>query len=74
MLLNSTHSDQGGSGKRPNRAQREAMLDEIRDSASAALEEIDTILAQFDGRRLTERPTALGTICHETDSAGIAAL
>ena len=74
VLLNTPDSAQHPAGKRPNRNQRQARIDEIRDSASPALEEIDGILVRFDGRRLSAKPTILGTIAVETTPSGIAAL
>ena len=46
----------------------------VRESARAALEEVDEILAQFHGRRLADEPNALGYISVETTPAGIRAL
>jgi hypothetical protein len=69
VLLNVEHSSE-----RPDRSKRQAAIGEIRDSASAALSEIDAILARFDGRRLSDAPTALGTIMVETSAEGMAAL
>jgi len=46
----------------------------MRSSASAALGEIDEILKRFNGRRLSEQPSALGTLAVETTVAGISAL
>jgi hypothetical protein len=74
ILLNTTTSSEADGGKRPNRSRREATIDEIRRSASEALSVIDEILTRFDGRRLSDVPTALGTIAVETTGEGIAAL
>ena len=59
---------------RPNRQERQIAINATRNSASAALTEIDRILAQFKGKRLSSRPTALGTIAVESVGAGIVAL
>jgi hypothetical protein len=45
-----------------------------RESARAALGEVDAILARFHGRRLADEPNALGYISVETTPAGIRAL
>src|ERR1017187_7218457 len=74
VLLNTPNPASGPSRKRPTRNQRQAVIDEMRDSASPALSEIDGILMRFDGRRLSQAPTALGTIAVESNPAGIAAL
>lgn len=46
----------------------------VKESARAALHEVDAILARFHGRRLAEEPNALGYIPVETTSSGIRAL
>ena len=46
----------------------------VRESARAALGEVDAILAQFNGRRLADEPNALGYLAVETTPAGIRAL
>jgi sorbitol-specific phosphotransferase system component IIA len=62
------------SGNRRTREERQLKVREIRASASQALAEIDEILARHDGRRLSEQPTALGTITVEATAAGLNAL
>ena len=74
VLLKTPASATGNGGNRPDRSRRQAAIDEIRASASKALAAIDEILAQFDGRRISDAPTALGTIVVETNAEGIAAL
>jgi hypothetical protein len=64
----------GSSGKRQSSAERAAVLKAMQDSAREALDGIDAILARFDGQRLTETPSALGSIPVETTPAGIKAL
>src|SRR5207253_8484433 len=64
----------GRYGKRPTPEQRQAAIDEIRSSAPQALRDIDSILSRFEGRRLSDKPTALGTIAIESTAAGIGAL
>jgi hypothetical protein len=72
VVLNTREAIQGE--RRPSRNERQAIIDEIRSLASHALPKIDVILTRFDGRRLSEAPTALGTIAVESTPAGIAAL
>ncbi len=74
ILLNTASSSEGDAHKRPDRSRRQTVIDEVRRSASQSLTEIDEILARFDGRRLSDTPTALGTIIVETNAEGIAAL
>ena len=62
------------SGTRPNREQRQATINDIRSSATEALQAIDDVLRKFHGRRLSDQPTALGTISVESTVAGISAL
>ena len=62
------------SGKRQSRAERQAALEALRQSAGAALAQIDATLAPFDGRRLSEQPNALGAIVIEAKAAGVMAL
>ncbi len=61
-------------GGRQSRAEREATAEAMRRSAEQALEDIDEILAKFDGQRLARRPDALGSVPVETTAAGIKAL
>lgn len=62
------------SGKRQNRAEREAAVEAMRASAGQALTEIDDILERFDGQRFADAPDALGSIPVETTAAGIETL
>jgi hypothetical protein len=62
------------SGIRPTHQQRQATINDIRNSAAEALRAIDDVLRQFHGRRLSDQPTALGTISVESTAAGISAL
>jgi hypothetical protein len=61
-------------GRRTTREERQATIDEIRSSATPAIQEVDTILTRFGGQRLSEKPTALGTLTIETTPEGISAL
>jgi len=74
VLLNTTKSSGVDDRKRPDHSRRQAAIDALRRSASMALVDIDEILARFGGRRLSDAPTALGTIIVETNAEGIAAL
>src|ERR1051325_5481186 len=55
-----------------SRADRQATIEAIRQSAEPALRDIDRILERFDGRRLAE-VNALGSIPVEATARGIAA-
>jgi hypothetical protein len=59
---------------RPTREERQAVIESIRNSAPVALRYIDEILERFNGKRLTEQPSAIGALGVETTSAGISAL
>lgn len=61
-------------GKRQSAEERRAAIESIRTSAGAAMDEIDAILARFDGRRLADRPDAFGAVAVEATAAGIYAL
>jgi hypothetical protein len=62
------------SSKRQSSAEREAAVRATRESAERALPDIDDILKEHDGRRLSRRPDALGFMPVETTAAGIKAL
>ncbi len=74
VVLNTTRASAAPRGTRPTRNERRAAIDEVRNQASQALPRIDVILSRFGGRRLSDTPTALGTIAVESTPAGIAAL
>jgi malate synthase len=59
--------------RRETRAERQAAIATIRKSGEAVLPEIDKILAQHGGKRLSD-PNALGSILVETTVAGVFAL
>jgi hypothetical protein len=61
-------------GARPTREARQATIAAVRSSAEKALEDIDRLLERYGGRRLSEEPTALGTVAIESTPAGISAL
>jgi hypothetical protein len=62
------------SGTRPTREQRQATINDVRSSSAEALRDIDDVLRKFHGRRLSDQPTAMGTISVESTAAGISAL
>ncbi len=74
VVLDTGEAGPRPSERRPTPAERQAAIIAIRNRASQALEDIDAILARFGGRRLSDGPSAVGTIAVESTSAGIAAL
>ena len=62
------------SGQRQSGAERQAMIERIRQSAEPALTEVDNILAHYNGKRLAASVNALGVVPIETTAAGINAL
>ncbi len=56
------------------RAERQELAQAVRNLTEAVLPEIDLILAQTAGKRLAERPNALGVLPVETTPEGIRAL
>ena len=62
------------SGQRQSRAERQAMIERIRESVEPALTEIDDILDHYTGKRLAASVNALGAVPIETTAAGINAL
>ena len=50
------------------------MINAVRQSAETALPDIDEVLRRFDGKRLSNNVSALGSIPVETTPAGIKAL
>ncbi len=59
---------------RPSRADRQKVISAIRQTAEAALPEIDEILERFEGTRLGHSINALGSITVEAPAKGIRAL
>ncbi|HSR29409.1 MAG TPA: hypothetical protein VLY63_02515 [Anaerolineae bacterium] len=74
IVFLATSDVEGSSGKRQSREERAAVLEAMQNSARQALDDIDTVLNRFDGQRLAETPSALGSIPVETTPAGIKAL
>lgn len=64
----------GTSTKRQSPAERQAIIDAVREAAQAKLLEIDRVLEQFGGKRLAPTVDALGSLPIETTVAGINAL
>ena len=62
------------SGRRQTRAEREEAVKAFRKSSGQALDDLDKILKKHDGRMLSRRPNALGSLPVETTAAGIRAL
>jgi hypothetical protein len=60
--------------RRPTWEERQARIQAMRSSAQASFPRIDAILQRLGGSRLSDQPTALGTITVETNPAGIFAL
>jgi hypothetical protein len=56
------------------RNNRRTMIDAVRQSAETALPDIDEVLRRFDGKRLSDNVSALGSISVEMTAAGIKAL
>jgi hypothetical protein len=65
----------GHSSKRRKRdGDRSGQIPRVRESANAALGEVDGILTAHEGRRIESEPSALGHVTVETTPAGIRAL
>jgi hypothetical protein len=60
--------------KRQTRAERQNTIQSVRNSANQALANITTILQNFEGKILTERPDLLGSIPIEITVPGVTAL
>lgn len=58
-------------GKRQTAAERQAAIETMRQSAAQALQDIDSIVQNSGGRRLTDSPDLLGSIALETNADGI---
>lgn len=60
--------------RRMSRQERRDAIAAMRQAAQPALVEVDEILEQFNGKRLEETVSALGTVLVEATAAGIRAL
>lgn len=74
VVLLHTKGAAGAPGKRQSPEERAAAVEAVRKSAERALNDVDELLAQFDGKRLAKKPDALGSIPVETTAEGIRAL
>jgi hypothetical protein len=74
IVLLQTEKSQPSQSKNRSSLNRQATIDLIRRTAGAALSDIDEILSRFDGKRLAEQVSALGSIPVETTAEGIRAL
>ncbi len=74
VVMLRTPAGSASAGRRQTAGQRRKALTSVRKSAAAALPEIDRILEEFRGERLTEDIGALGTISVQATSAAINAL
>jgi hypothetical protein len=63
-----------GEGRRVRGEERQARVAEARTRTEETFSEVDAVLAQTGGRRLTERGNALGFIVVETTVEGITAI
>jgi hypothetical protein len=62
------------SGRRQSREERKAAIFANQSATAAAFEEIEAILEPFGGKRLTDKPNALGYIPIETTRDGLIAV
>jgi hypothetical protein len=74
VVLIRTPGQGKGTGRRQSREERRAKVEAIQTAAASALEELDRILGQHDGKRLAESPNALGTIPIEATAEGVRAV
>jgi hypothetical protein len=74
IVLLDARNNSESSGRHQSRAEREASIGAVRDSAEKALGDVDKILKRAGGQRLADDPDALGTIPVESTVAGINAL
>jgi hypothetical protein len=74
VLVLRSHVQPKKTDRRLTREERQAHIQTRRHAAQASLATIDTILQRLGGSRLSDQPTALGTITVETKPAGIFAL
>jgi hypothetical protein len=64
----------GGAAGRPSRSERQEAAERFSQAVEDALPEIDQILQRYQGRRMAERPSAVGAIPVETTAGGVIAL
>ena len=63
-----------GDGRRQSATGRRQTITKVQQAAEKSLSQIDAILTRYDGRRLTDHASVLGTIPVETTRSGIYAL
>jgi hypothetical protein len=74
ILVLRSHVPPKTTERRLTREERQERIEAMRRSAQASFGTIDAILHRLGGNRLSDEPTALGTITVETNPAGIFAL
>jgi len=74
ILMLDTPDDSIAREHGPRHRNRQEAMKLIHNSAVGALDDIDGILKRFDGQRLAENPSVLGTIPVEATAAGITQL
>jgi hypothetical protein len=74
LLLQSPGAPLPANNRRPTAQQRSRRMLEFGTGSAEIVREIDHLLTQFDGRRLSEAPSSIGTLPVETTAAGIRAL
>jgi len=74
IVLLRVDATKAAGGRRQTQAERREAVEAVRRSAETVLPEIDRLLKQFDGRRLEDEVSALGSIPVETTAAGVNAL
>ena len=74
ILVLRAHVQPNTPERRLTREERQARIQAMRRSAQASFATIDAILHRLGGSRLSDQPTALGTITVETNPVGIFAL
>ena len=74
IVLLRTGATETAHGRRQTPAARREAIAAVRKSAETVLPEIDRLLGQFDGKRLSEDVDALGAILVETTAEGVNAL
>jgi hypothetical protein len=74
IILLNVKSGVEGQVKRLSSTERKSAMEAVRQSAQSALPEIDRILEDSDGKRLSNEINALGSIAVETTTDGIFSL
>jgi hypothetical protein len=74
IILLNVESGVEGQVKRLSSTERKSAMEAVRQSAQSALPEIDRILEDSDGKRLSNEINALGSIAVETTTDGIFSL